>query len=138
MSAEYFGTTSVVALYQAPQTAYEVFDKVAVLFEGRQIFFGKTGDAKEYFVRMGFECPEQSTTPDFLTSLTSSKERRARPGFERRVPNSAAEFDAVWRASDEYAALQKQISVFNQKYPFDGPRLDAFKSYRRAQQSKHM
>jgi len=27
-AAEFFGTTSVVAIYQAPQSAYEQFDKV--------------------------------------------------------------------------------------------------------------
>lgn len=28
VSAEYMGTTAIVAIYQAPQSAYDVFDKV--------------------------------------------------------------------------------------------------------------
>jgi len=31
-AAEFFGTTSVVAIYQAPQSAYEQFDKVCPCF----------------------------------------------------------------------------------------------------------
>ena len=29
-----FGTSACVAIYQAPQAAYDVFDKVTVLYEG--------------------------------------------------------------------------------------------------------
>lgn len=37
---------------------------------------------------MGFFCPARQTTPDFLTSLTSPKERQARAGFEKQVPRT--------------------------------------------------
>lgn len=39
METEINGTTACVAIYQAPQAAYDFFDKVLVLYEGRQIFF---------------------------------------------------------------------------------------------------
>ncbi len=35
-------TTAAVAIYQSPQSAYDYFDKVIVLYQGRQIFFGRT------------------------------------------------------------------------------------------------
>jgi hypothetical protein len=35
-----------------------MFDKVMVLYEGRQIYFGKTGHAKQYFEDLGFECKD--------------------------------------------------------------------------------
>lgn len=47
------------------------FDKALVLYEGRQIFFGKTTEAKQYFENMGFKCPDRQTDADFLTSMTS-------------------------------------------------------------------
>lgn len=56
--------------------------------EGRQIYFGPAQEAKTFFINMGFDCPSRQTTPDFLTSLTSPKERKARPGYERQVPNT--------------------------------------------------
>jgi ABC-type multidrug transport system ATPase subunit len=129
--------SSVVAIYQAPQSAYDLFDKVSVLYEGEQIFFGKTTEAKKFFVNMGFYCPDQQTVPDFLTSLTSASERRAREGFEHKVPVTPAEFAAMWKASPEYAELQKEITAFGERYPVGGERRQQFLESRRAQQSKH-
>jgi ABC-type multidrug transport system ATPase subunit len=50
------GVASAVALYQAPQKAYEMFDRVILLYEGREIFFGRTDEARGYFEGLGFEC----------------------------------------------------------------------------------
>ncbi|KAG8167727.1 hypothetical protein KVR01_003416 [Diaporthe batatas] len=55
LQSDLFRQTCAVSIYQAPQTAYDLFDKVAVLYEGRQIFFGRTTDAKDYFVNLGFD-----------------------------------------------------------------------------------
>lgn len=43
-----------VAIYQASQTIFDVFDKAIVLYEGRQIYFGPIGKAKQYFENMGW------------------------------------------------------------------------------------
>ncbi|KLT39406.1 putative xenobiotic-transporting ATPase [Cutaneotrichosporon oleaginosum] len=138
LGAEFFGTTACVAIYQAPQAAYDLFDKVSVLYEGEQIFFGRCDKAKQFFVDMGFYCPEQQTTPDFLTSLTSPSERRARSGFEGKVPVTPREFAQRWKASPEYAALQAEIQAYNAKYPIGGETYNQFLASRRAQQSKHV
>ena len=137
-SAEYLGTTSAVAIYQAPQRAYDLFDKVSVLYEGEQIFFGKTTEAKQFFIDMGFHCPDQQTTPDFLTSLTSPHERKARQGFESRVPRTPEEFAKAWKSSDNYKQLLQAIAVFEQEHPLHGERYDQFLASRRMEQSKHM
>ncbi|KAK8846877.1 hypothetical protein IAR55_005967 [Kwoniella newhampshirensis] len=138
LNADYMDISSVVAIYQAPQSAYDVFDKVSVLYEGEQIFFGRTTEAKQFFVNMGFHCPEQQTTPDFLTSLTSPSERQAQEGFVGRVPTTPQEFAAAWKASPEYAALQQEITAFEQKHPVHGERYEEFLASRRAQQSKRL
>ena len=137
LGAEFMGTSSVVAIYQAPQSAYDLFDKVCVLYEGEQIFFGPINEAKAYFVDMGFECPEQQTVPDFLTSLTSAFERTPRSGMESQVPTSPAEFAARWKKSEQYHALRQQITAFEERHPFNADKYDKFLSSRRAQQSKH-
>lgn len=138
MGSQYMGTTSLVAIYQAPQAAYDLFDKVCVLYEGEQIFFGRATDAKAFFVDMGFECPPQQTVPDFLTSLTSPSERTARKGFENKVPKTPKEFASAWRASAEYERLMVEVGEFNERHPMHGERYDEFLSSRRAQQSKHV
>jgi ABC-type multidrug transport system ATPase subunit len=51
----------------------QLFDKVTILYEGRQIYFGRVGDAKKFFVDMGFECPDRQTTADFLTVSVDTK-----------------------------------------------------------------
>ncbi|KAF5725187.1 ABC1 transport, partial [Fusarium mundagurra] len=79
LQADLVGVAAAVAIYQAPQSAYDLFDRVTVLYEGHQIFFGRIDEAKQYFENLGFECPDRQTTPDFLTSMTSPQERRVKP-----------------------------------------------------------
>ncbi|KIW99404.1 uncharacterized protein Z518_11392 [Rhinocladiella mackenziei CBS 650.93] len=129
--------TVAVAIYQAPQTAYETFDKVILLYEGRQIFFGPTNKAKAYFTNMGFECPERQNEADFLTSMTSPVERIVKPGYENRVPRSPDEFAQRWRESPERQALLEEISRFEQEHPIGGPDFEVFKESRRTQQAKN-
>lgn len=138
MSSDLVGTTSAVAIYQSPQVAYDVFDKVTVLYEGRQIFFGRTTDAKDYFVNMGFHCPDRQTTPDFLTSMTSSLERVVQDGYESRVPRTPEEYERRWLESPERKRLLGEIEEYNQQHPIGGESLQAFKDSRRKQQSKHV
>lgn len=136
LMSKYTGSTACVAIYQASQNAYDVFHKVTVLYEGRQIYFGSTEDAKRFFVDMGFECPERQTTADFLTSLTSPSERSIRPGFENRVPRTPDEFAAAWKGSEDRAKLMQEIEEFETQYPIGGPSYNAFVEARKAMQSK--
>ncbi|KAI1483164.1 ABC transporter ABCl1 [Daldinia eschscholtzii] len=132
---ELFGTTACVSIYQAPQSAYDFFDKALVLYEGRQIFFGRADEAKQYFINLGFECPARQTTPDFLTSMTSPGERVVRPGFEGKVPRTPDEFAKAWKESANYEALQAEIEQYKQEHPLNGPDAEAFRASRRAQQA---
>ena len=137
LMTKYCGTTCAVAIYQASQSAYDVFDKVTVLYEGRQIYFGRTTDAKQFFVNMGYECPERQTDADFLTSLTSPQERIVRPGFENLVPRTPDEFAAAWKNSKEYRELIQEIEEYDQSYPFHGEALQKFIQGRKAMQDKN-
>ncbi|KAF7349234.1 hypothetical protein MSAN_01712800 [Mycena sanguinolenta] len=130
------GCTCLVAIYQASQSAYDLFDKAIVLYEGRQIYFGPTESAKEFWTSRGFVCPPRQTTGDFLTSLTNPAERIVAEGFENRVPRTPDEFARVWRESAEYQALLKDIAAYNAEYPLGGEALVQFRSSRKLQQSK--
>ncbi|KAJ5899214.1 hypothetical protein N7495_003958 [Penicillium taxi] len=136
LMSDYAGTTACVAIYQASQSAYDVFHKVVVLYEGQQIYFGPTGEARDFFVNMGFECPSRQTTADFLTSLTSPSERRVRPGFEDKVPRTPLEFAQRWRDSPECAHLLQEIDHFDEQYPIGGHSFTSFSEARRLMQSK--
>ncbi|KAH8879760.1 hypothetical protein GQ53DRAFT_738241 [Thozetella sp. PMI_491] len=136
LQSDLFGRTSVVSIYQAPQVAYDVFDKVLVLYEGRQIFFGRTDKARDYFIKLGFECAPRQTTPDFLTSMTAPSERTPRPGYEARVPRTPDEFATCWVQSDDYKALQAEIEEYKQAHPLDGPDAQSFREHKQLTQAK--
>ncbi|KAI5197927.1 putative ABC multidrug transporter [Aureobasidium subglaciale] len=109
MSADIVGTAHAVAVYQASQAIFDTFDKVTVLYEGRQIYFGAARAAKAYFEEMGWLCPSRQTTGDFLTSITNYKERIPRQGFEDLVPRTPEDFEKYWRSSHNRTALIKKI-----------------------------
>ncbi|KAJ7182527.1 ABC-2 type transporter-domain-containing protein [Mycena crocata] len=130
------GATCCVAIYQASQNAYDLFDKAIVLYEGRQIYFGPTDAAREFWTSRGFVCPPRQTTGDFLTSLTNPAERIVAAGWEGRVPRTADDFARVWRDSAEYKTLLNDIAAYNAEFPLGGAALENFRSSRRLQQSK--
>ncbi|KAH8812853.1 ATP-binding cassette transporter [Xylogone sp. PMI_703] len=134
LQSELFGQACAVSMYQAPQSAYELFDKVTVLYEGRQIYFGPASHAKEYFINLGFECPARQTTPDFLTSMTFPAERSPQPGCH--PPRTPDEFAALWENSPEYTALQVEINEYKLLHPIDGTDAETFRQLRKAHQAK--
>ncbi|KAG5809501.1 hypothetical protein H9Q74_012039 [Fusarium xylarioides] len=133
--ADILGCTSCVAIYQAPQAAYDLFEKVLVLYKGRQIFFGKASRAQTYFEELGFVCPDQQTTADSLTSMTSPQERIIRPGWENKTPRTPEDFAKKWKESRDRALLMEEIEDYVQRHPFNGEHYDKFLESRRMDQS---
>ncbi|BFZ55780.1 hypothetical protein PYCC9005_002821 [Savitreella phatthalungensis] len=109
-------STCVVCIYQAGEQLYEVFDKVTVVYSGKQIYFGPTESAKQYFVDMGFDCPKRQTTADFLTAITDPKARFAREGFADQVPRTPEEFEERWRNSSDYQDMMREIEAYNNEF----------------------
>lgn len=104
--------STVVALYQASENLFDIFDKVILIEEGKCSYFGPSQDAKAYFERLGFECPPRWTTPDFLTSVSDPHARRVKQGWEGRIPRTAADFQRVYRKSDMYKRNLADIESF--------------------------
>ncbi|KAF4446254.1 putative ATP-binding multidrug cassette transport protein [Fusarium austroafricanum] len=104
--------TTLVTLYQAGEGIYELMDKVLVIDQGRQIFSGPAKKAKQYFIDLGFECPERQTTADFLTAITDPTERRFRPGFEHRAPRTPEELESAFRNSPHYQELLADVAAY--------------------------
>jgi ATP-binding cassette subfamily G (WHITE) protein 2 (PDR) len=108
---------AAVAIYQASQSVYDQFDKAAVLYEGRQIYFGPADMAKSYFERQGWYCPPRQTTGDFLTAVTNPSERQAKEGMDNKVPRTPEDFEKYWRDSQEYKNLLEEIKDFEEENP---------------------
>eukprot|EP01063_Lacrimia_lanifica_P030246 TRINITY_DN4783_c2_g1_i1.p1 TRINITY_DN4783_c2_g1~~TRINITY_DN4783_c2_g1_i1.p1 ORF type:complete len:1442 (+),score=614.07 TRINITY_DN4783_c2_g1_i1:79-4326(+) len=64
------GTPFICALYQTSPDIFALFDKVVVLHEGKQLFYGRPEDALPFAERItGLAKSRTQTPPDFLTSL---------------------------------------------------------------------
>ncbi|CAI7581737.1 unnamed protein product [Penicillium discolor] len=139
LSANITGSCHAVAAYQASQSIYDVFDKVIVLYEGHQIFFGPAAAAKSYFENQGWDCPTRQTTGDFLTSITNAQERRAKPGMENRVPRTPEDFEAAWLKSPEYKQLLQETAEYEGQNPVghDVPAVADLQEWKRGAQAKH-
>ncbi|KAG2418795.1 hypothetical protein HFD88_001896 [Aspergillus terreus] len=107
--------TTLVTLYQAGESIYELMDKVLVIDEGRMLYQGPANEAKEYFVNLGFYCPEQSTTADFLTSLCDPNARQFQPGREASTPKTAQELEAVFKQSEAYKRIWNDVCTYEQR-----------------------
>ncbi|KAG6029740.1 hypothetical protein E4U41_000287 [Claviceps citrina] len=131
---------NAVAIYQASQSIYELFDKAAVLYQGRQIYFGPANQAKAYFERQGWFCPPRQTTGDFLTSVTNPQERCARAGYENKVPRTPEEFERLWRQSPEYQDLLRDISRHDDEFSGhrQGESLTQFREHKNFRQANNV
>ncbi|KAH8686548.1 ABC-2 type transporter [Ilyonectria robusta] len=105
-------TSTAVSLYQAGETLYELVDKVLLIDNGKCLYYGPAEKAKQYFLDLGFDCPERWTTADFLVSVTDEHERSVRKGWEDRIPRSPEEFGAAYRRSDAYRGNLADIEDF--------------------------
>ncbi|CAN3377385.1 hypothetical protein DIURU_003370 [Diutina rugosa] len=108
------GTTSFVTENSLPNSVYSHYDKVIVMYHGRQIYYGPTSEAKAYFERMGYVSAPDQQISDFLTSVTSRLSRKKNPDIKRYIPESADEMEKWWQDSDEFKALQDELHSFCQ------------------------
>ena len=112
-SADEEDRSIVATLYQAGNGIFNLFDKVLVLAEGREIYYGPTRDAKQYFEDMGFQCIPGANIADFLTSVAVHTERSVREGFEATVPDAPAEFEARYRDSTVYRDMMSEMATIS-------------------------
>ncbi|EXF83814.1 multidrug resistance protein CDR1 [Colletotrichum fioriniae PJ7] len=105
----------VATLYQAGNGIYDLFDKVLVLAEGREIYYGPTTEAKQYFEDMGFECTPGANVSDFLTSVSVPTERQIRPKYEDKIPTSPADFEDAYKTSALFERMAQQMNALSEK-----------------------
>ncbi|KAK7450717.1 hypothetical protein CaCOL14_007078 [Colletotrichum acutatum] len=105
-------TSTAVSLYQAGESLYDLVDKVLLIDKGKCLYFGPSESAKQYFIDLGFKCPDRWTTADFLTSVTDEHERHIRDGYESRIPRTPEEFDWAYKNSDAYRRNIQDVEEF--------------------------
>ncbi|KAI4704169.1 hypothetical protein J4E90_005376 [Alternaria incomplexa] len=103
------GIATIVTLYQAGNGIYDLFDKVLVLDEGKQVFYGTREQARPFMEEQGFVCSEGANVADFLTGVTVPSERQIRSGFEG-FPRNNIELEQAYQRSSIKAAMEQELS----------------------------
>lgn len=98
---------ALAALYQASDDLVNMFDKIILLHEGRQIFFGTVQEARLYLEDLGFVWDDRQSLSEFLIACTDFEDRFTKEGWKNKVPSTLEDWERCWRESEYYAKLQK-------------------------------
>ncbi|KZM19104.1 uncharacterized protein EKO05_0010170 [Ascochyta rabiei] len=103
------GIATIVTLYQAGNGIYDLFDKVLVLDEGKQVYYGPREQARPFMEAQGFICGEGANVADYLTGVTVPSERQIKPEFESRFPRNNVELEKAYRESSIKANMDREL-----------------------------
>ena len=109
--------TTLATLYQAGEDIYKHFDKVLLIDDGYEIFFGRTEEARPYFEELGFVHLPGQTTAEFLAAVTDPLERIARPDSIAARVRSAQDLAATFKASPIYSRMLDGTAVYLHRNP---------------------
>ncbi|KFH43201.1 ABC transporter G family-like protein [Hapsidospora chrysogenum ATCC 11550] len=121
------GLSSIMTLYQAGNGIYDLFDKVLILDEGKQTFYGPARRAKPFMEELGFLYTDGANIADYLTGVTVPTERRIRPGMENRYPRNADQLRSSYEATE-----LKRTMALEYDYPNSAEAADATKDFQEA------
>ncbi|KAH9999357.1 P-loop containing nucleoside triphosphate hydrolase protein [Russula vinacea] len=107
------GQTTFVTLYQAGEGIYDLFDRVLVLDEGRQIYLGPPSQARSYFEELGFKSLPRQPTVDYLTGCTDPNERQLCRGRSiADVPSTPETLEQAFRESELGFNLRRELEDY--------------------------
>lgn len=122
------GMSNIATLYQVSEAMYQYFDRVLVMYEGQMIFCGPASRAKQYFMELGFHCPERQTTADFLTAVTSPVERAFQKTYTGPCYDTAESLAQIFRNSNDYRILQQEMIIYHEHIASDTSITSSFQS----------
>jgi len=133
-----YKTTTFVSLYQASENIYKQFDKVMVIDQGRQVFFGPAKEARAYFESLGFVEKPRQTTPDYLTGCTDEFEREYKAGRSaENAPSSPESFVDAFNKSVYAEKLAKEMADYRESMRAEKQLYDDFVLAHREAKRKH-
>ena len=112
--------TTLATLYQAGENIYKYFDKVLLIDQGHQVFFGRADEAKAYFEDLGFISMQGETTAEFLTNITDPTQRRTRPGSKADKITSPQQLSAAFKESNTFATLLDEMTKYEKRLSIEG------------------
>jgi ABC-type multidrug transport system ATPase subunit len=106
-----FGLSSILTLYQAGNGIYNLFDKVLVIDEGKEIYYGPMKEARPFMENLGFFCDDGANVADFLTGVTVPSERKIKPGFEKSFPRTSEDIRQRYAKSSIKANMEAEYTL---------------------------
>ncbi|GAA5846326.1 hypothetical protein JCM5353_001490 [Sporobolomyces roseus] len=101
------------SLYQAGEGIFDVCDKVLVIDQGRQVYFGPAKEARPYMMSLGYADLPRQTSADYLTGCTDPNERQMQPGrSEADVPSTPDQLAEAFRKSEIHARMVAERDAF--------------------------
>lgn len=110
----------VYTIHQPSTDIFGLFDNLAILHEGKNVYFGKAQDCLSYFAEIGYPCPEDRNPMDYyidvvkkadestLSVLNEKYETSIRPKIDKFVNN---EKEGVLQTRTTYASCCTQFAV---------------------------
>lgn len=115
--------------YQAGEGIYDLFDKVLVIDEGRQVFFGAPTEARSYFESIGYNALPRQSTPDYLTGCTDPNERQFAPGrSEKNVPSTPESLEHTFVRSDYGQQNYQEVTEYKAHMEHEKTDQEAFRA----------
>ena len=132
-----YKTSTFVSLYQASENIYSLFDKVLVIDEGRQVYFGPASEARAYFEGLGFLPRPRQTTPDYVTGCTDAYERKYQEGRSAdNAPHSPASLEAAFKQSEFATGLDDEMSRYKKRLGEEANQYEDFRTAVREQKRR--
>jgi ABC-type multidrug transport system permease subunit len=95
-------------LYQAGNGIYNLFDKVLVLDEGKQVYYGPMKEARPFMEGLGFVCSAGANVADYLTGVTVPTERKIREDMRHKFPRTAMEIRSKYEESRTFGRMKAE------------------------------
>jgi len=70
------GGTALISLLQPAPETYDLFDDIILLSDGQIVYQGPRESVLEFFLSLGFKCPQRKGVADFLQEVTSRKDQK--------------------------------------------------------------
>ncbi|KAK8029717.1 bmr1-like protein [Apiospora rasikravindrae] len=123
-----YKTSTFVSLYQASENIYREFDKVLVIDEGKQVYFGPANEARAYFESLGFAPKPRQTSPDYVTGCTDEWERDYAEGYSpANAPHNAETLREAFNKSAHAARLKEEMEAYKASLHQETEKHDDFK-----------
>lgn len=128
--------STIVSIYQASESLYQLFDKVCVIYEGKMAYYGPADQARQYFINMGYEPANRQTTADFLVAVTDPLGRIERPNV-LSLPRTATDFAAHFQKSSLGATNQDDMENYRSEFVGQPKRASVYIESVRAEHAEH-